>query len=122
METTERRIGIMRTLCRRRHETISNLAREFGVSKRTIARDIEYLSRTEPIYTQVGRYEGGIYVMDDYSMDRMYMSEDELHVLHKLLALADSEKLCLLEKEERDILCAIIAQYTKPNHRKDLRK
>ena len=73
MGTAERRTEIMRVLCRRRHETISNLADEFGVSTRTILRDIEVLSVMEPIYTQCGRY-GGVYVTDDYSMSRMYMS------------------------------------------------
>ena len=54
MGTAERRAEIMRILCRRRHETISNLAEEFGVSTRTIQRDVEVLSITEPIYTQYG--------------------------------------------------------------------
>ena len=43
MGTAERRTEIMRTLCRRRHETISDLADEFGVSTRTISRDTEVL-------------------------------------------------------------------------------
>ena len=50
----------------KKNETISNLAEEFGVFARTILRDVEVLSVTEPIYTQCGRY-GGIYVTDDYS-------------------------------------------------------
>ena len=36
METDERREKLLRLLCRRRHETIKNLASEFGVSERTI--------------------------------------------------------------------------------------
>ena len=79
MGTAERRTEIMRILCRRRHETISNLADEFGVSSRTILRDIEVLSITEPIYTKCGRYDGGIYVADDFVMNRMYMTDIELH-------------------------------------------
>ena len=58
MGTSERRYEIMKTLCRCRHEKMHNLAREFGVSTRTIQRDIEVLSRTEPIYTQSGKYGG----------------------------------------------------------------
>ena len=65
MGTAERRTEIMRVLYRRRHEKISNLAEEFGVSVRTILRDIEVLSATEPIYTQCGRYYGGVYIMDN---------------------------------------------------------
>ena len=112
MGTAERRTEIMRVLCRRRHETISNLADEFGVSTRTILRDIEVLSVTEPIYTQCGRY-GGVYVTDDYSMTRMYMSKNELSVLHKLAKFADEKAVCNLSMEESNLLKFIISQYTK---------
>lgn len=119
MGTAERRIEIMRVLCRRRHETIPNLAREFGVSVRTIARDIEILSAKEPIYTQCGRYGGGVYVMEDYYIDRIYMSEKELTLLRKLSALAETEAVCRLTGEEYSLLKIIIFQYTKPNNRKE---
>lgn len=114
MGTVERRMNILRTLCRRRHETIPNLACEFGVSKRTILRDIEMLSATAPIYTQCGRHGGGVYVMENYSMDRMYMHESELEVLHKLEALAEQGTVCNLNKREKEVLRTIISQYTKP--------
>ena len=113
MGTAERRVEIMRILCRRRHETIPNLAEEFGVSERTILRDIDILSLTEPIYTQCGRYGGGVYVTDDYSMDRMYMSTEELSILHKLSKYADEKALCELSAEENKLLKSIISQYTK---------
>ena len=118
MGTAERRTEIMRVLCRRRHETIFNLAEEFGVSTRTILRDIEVLSVTEPIYTQCGRY-GGVYVTDDYSMTRMYMSENELSVLHKLSKFADEKTVCDLSMEENNLLKFIISQYTKQKNRKE---
>ncbi len=114
MGTAERRNEIMRILCRRRHETVSNLASEFGVSERTILRDIEVLSSSEPIYTQCGRYGGGVYVIDNYQMDRMYISQNELAVLHKLSSLADKRDICSLDGNERRLLDSIILQYTKP--------
>ena len=114
MGTAERRAEIMRILCRRRHETISNLAEEFGVSTRTIQRDIEILSITEAIYTRCGRYDGGIYVLDDYVMDRMYMTERELSVLHKLANFVKNKSACDLSKDEVKVLNHIISQYTKP--------
>ena len=43
MGTAERRSRILRALCRRRHDTMTNLATEFGVSVRTIMRDIDAL-------------------------------------------------------------------------------
>ena len=119
MGTAERRTEIMRILCRRRHETISNLAEEFGVSTRTILRDIEVLSITEPIYTQCGRYGGGVFVTDDYVMNRMYMSDKELTLLHKVASFAESNSICELEEDEYRLLKTIISHYTKPNCRKE---
>lgn len=113
MGTAERRTEIMRILCRRRHETISNLAEEFGVSERTILRDIETLSLTEPIYTQCGRYGGGVYVDDGYKPDRMYMRSDELEILNKLLKSSENKSVCELSNSEIGILQNIITQYTK---------
>ena len=118
MGTAERRAEIMRILCRRRHETISNLAEEFGVSNRTIQRDVEALSVSEPIYAQCGRYDGGVYVMDDYVMNRMYMTDSEIDVLHKLLSSAKNKSICNLSEDEMKILDHIISCYTKPKGKK----
>lgn len=104
----------MRILCRRRHETVSRLAEELGVSARTVQRDIETLSLTEPIYTQCGRYGGGVYVMDGYVKDRMYMRESEIAVLRKLARFAENRSVCRLAPEELSELAGIISLYTKP--------
>lgn len=113
MGAAERRQEIMRVLCRRRHETVKNLSFEFGVSERTILRDIEALSITEPIYTQCGRYDGGVYVTEGYKMDRMYMTDGELTVLNKLLRTARQGSVCNLSADETKILEMLISQYTK---------
>ncbi len=110
--TAERRKEIMIALCRRRHDTVNNLAFEFGVSARTIRRDIEVLSLKEPIYTRMGRYGGGIYVMDGYYIDRMYISDDESEVLVKVFNYAVSQGA--LDSNEIQILRHIIEKYTKP--------
>lgn len=119
MGTAERRAEIMRVLCHRRHETVSNLASEFGVSQRTILRDIEVLSLTEPIYTQRGKYGGGVYVTECFSMTRMYMSEAELAVLQKVSDCIDVNEICTLGDSERLVFKNIISQYTKPIYRKE---
>lgn len=112
METSERRMEIMRTLCKLRYETVENLAFKFGVSERTVRRDIEALSRNNPIYTLSGRYKGGVYVMEGYTMDRMYMNGSELNVLRKL---ADTEQVKnILTIDEQKILKSIIMYYAKP--------
>lgn len=113
MGTSERRNEIVRVLCRRRHETITNLALEFGVSERTIQRDIDALSMTVPIYTQCGRYGGGVYIQDTYRMDRMYMTDREINVLKKLEQAAQSY-LSILTTEESLTLSSIISLYEKP--------
>lgn len=117
MGTAERRYEILKILCRRRYETIRNLASEFGVSMRTVQRDIEALSRTEPIYTQFGKYGGGVYVVEGYSMDRMYMKDSELDVLQKLYIAADKYE-DLLTTDEKNLLKSLISQYSKPNTKK----
>ena len=112
--TAERRSEIMKILCRRRSETVRNLALELGVSERTIRRDIEILSLHEPIYTQPGRYGGGVYVEESYSMSRMYMAKEEIDVLHKLCDMAAKQSPCILGDDEMRILHSIITIYKKP--------
>ena len=104
MDTVERRGELVKTLCRRRYERVENLAADFGVSERTIRRDIEALSRTVPIYTQSGRYGGGVYVAEGFTMDRMYMTDRELR----------GRRTVAPTSEDRAVLDAIITQYTRP--------
>lgn len=111
--TAERRSKLMKILCLHRSETVRSLASELGVSERTIRRDVEILSLTEPIYTQSGRY-GGVYVQEGYSLARIYMAEDELSVLHKLADIADKQDICNLDDQEKKLLHSIISTYTKP--------
>lgn len=120
MGTAERRNEIMRILCWRRCETINNLANEFSASKRTISPDIEVLSLTEPIYTKQGKYGGGVYVTEGFSITRMYMNDAELAVFQKLADSCDAEAVCELDTTERLILKNIISQYTKPTTKKGI--
>lgn len=117
MGTAERRHEIMKILCRRRYETMHNLASEFGVSVRTIQRDIEVLSLTEPLYTKCGKYGGGVYIVDGYSMNRMYMTNEEINVLQKLY-ITSGRNLGLLTDEEKSLLGYIISQYSGPKNKK----
>lgn len=116
MGTAERRNAILKVLCRRRYETVGNLAAEFEVSERTIRRDIEILSYTEPIYTQSGRHAGGVYVVDGYHPDRMYMSEEEIAILQKIKDEASRSNSCLLLPGEEKTLERMIRNYAKPKN------
>ena len=113
MGTAERRYEILKILCRRGHETIENLASELAVSDRTIRRDIEVLGMSYPIYTQTGKYNGGVYVMEGFSLERMYMSDTELDVLKKLYVIAQ-ENATVLTMQELFVLNSIISTYSKP--------
>jgi len=42
--TSERRIETIKYLCRKRRATMAEISKEFGVSVRTVKRDIDYLS------------------------------------------------------------------------------
>lgn len=57
--------------------TAPELARKFEVSVRTIYRDIDSLSGAGiPIYTETGR-NGGIYLRDNFVLDKVVLSEQE---------------------------------------------
>ena len=71
---TERRMEIIKVLCKRRSETMENLAEEFGVTSRTIRNDIDYLSLSYPIETVRGRYGGGVKIIGDFDLDRKYLT------------------------------------------------
>ena len=65
--------------------TALELAEKFEVSVRTIYRDIDALSGAGiPIYTETGR-NGGIYLMNDFVLDKAVLSEEEKQEI--LLAL-----------------------------------
>lgn len=109
MGNAERQNQLMNILCGRRYETIEHLAEELGVSTRTIRRDITELSRTEPIYTQAGRYGGGVYVMEGYRRDRLYLANEEIAFLQKL-----QEGQANLTARDRATLQGLISKYSKP--------
>lgn len=114
MGTAERRNEIMRILCRRRYEKITNLAFELGVCPKTIQRDIGVLSLTEPIYTQTGRYGGGVYVVEGYHIDRIYMSDKESKLLWKILHTLRYDQTVELTSAELEQFEHIVEDYTKP--------
>lgn len=121
MDSFNRRFKILQKLCQRRKDTSVNLAEEFKVSERTIQRDIFELIRVAPLYTEFG-YGGGIFVTDTYKMDRMYMDNDELAILNKLLMKELNNSDSILSEEEKVILSKMISDYTKPVNKKVIRR
>lgn len=82
---------IIYILLEKENVTAKELAEHFGVSVRTIYRDIDVLSRSNiPIYTNQGK-GGGINLLDNFILDKSLISEDEQNQI--LFALQSLEKL-----------------------------
>ena len=115
MKPTERRMSMIQYLCYARHSKLEDLASIYKVSKRTIQRDILEISPFIPLDPRAGRYDGGIYVLSEYRMDRMYMTTDEIDLLCKIQAAIDSSSIIHLNDEEYSIFKTLIKTYTKPS-------
>ena len=103
MAPNERRMAIYQALCARRQDTVDNLAHEFGVSEKTIRRDVEELMCSFPIETVRGRYGGGVKVADWYHHPhRNILSQEQQTVLIQLLDKADESQ----QKVLRELLAA----------------
>ena len=111
MNTTDRRYEIVKILCKRRYDTVSNFANEINVSTRTIRRDIEVLCLHIPIYTQRGKF-GGIFLLDNYFHNNTYMTDTEIAILQKIVNINSFENI--LSKDEVEICRSIINKYAKP--------
>lgn len=86
----DRLIGILSLLLQRDKMTMPELAEHFEVSKRTILRDIDDLSRAGiPICTTQG-VGGGVRIMDGYRMDRTVLTSKDLQMILAGLRSLDS--------------------------------
>ena len=98
----------MRILTARRRETMSRLADEMGVSRRTILRDVETLTLDYPIETSTGG-DGCIKVADWYHPHRCIFSRDQEEVLSQLLSISD--------EHQANVLRQLLAEYGSPKMR-----
>ncbi len=96
MEKVERLISIIMILLRKEIVPSREFAQLFGVTKRTILRDMETLSLSNiPIYAVAGAH-GGYGIMDTYKMDKRLLSSADLE--HILTALGGLEQILLSEE------------------------
>ena len=82
--------------------TAPELAEKFEVSVRTIYRDIDALSGAGiPIYAKAGR-NGGIYLMNDFILDKAVLTEEEkreiLIALHSINSAGNIDNSPILQK------------------------
>lgn len=86
----DRLIGIITTLQQKKIVTAPYLAEKFEVSRRTINRDIEDICKAGiPIVTTQG-VNGGISIMDGFSLDTTVFTEQELAAIFTGLKSLDS--------------------------------
>ena len=110
MGTAERRLELLKHLCRVRKTSMTQLAEKFGVYIRTIQRDIYEIEATfhAPIGVTQGQYDGGVSIVGDYTFDRIYMCDEELKLLTKIHSMVSYK---LIDKE---MFFQIIKKYSKP--------
>ena len=101
----DRRQDMLEHLSDCRQDTIENLMHRYNVSRSTVKRDIEILSRTAPIYTVQGN-GGGVRVMDGYYCSRRYLRPEQEALLNKL---SDG-----LQPEDMKVMQSILAAFAKP--------
>ena len=98
-------------LCCVRYAKISELSERFGVSKKTIARDVFEIEILYHVTLDLkrGRYGGGVYVKDNSSFVRMYLYVEEIELLIKLQELTEN----IITHEESQMLSQMIRNYQK---------
>lgn len=99
MTANERRMEILERLSMTRHDSIDNIAFEFGKNRRTIERDIETLTLSYPIYTTKGT-GGGVHVVDGWYIGRKYLKPQQKALLEQLSETLTGEEA----KTMREIL------------------
>ena len=102
----ERKKEILSILSQKRKTTYAEIAREFGVSTKTIQMDIEELILVHPIETSRGR-NGGVWLPDGYYPHSMKMTVEQTSLCRKLAA-----QLSGLDSE---VMKSILAQFGRKN-------
>ena len=104
-ETAERRIRIIKYLCKCRETTVEHLACRYGVSERTIRRDLLTLSLNHPIEMRQGK-GGGVYIMDGYRLGVKYLNENQEKLIRDCAENAD--------EKDKEVFESILMDFCKP--------
>ncbi len=108
MSLAERRQELLEVLCRRRHDTYDNLARDFNVSKMTIRRDIAALMCSYPIETVHGGRHGCVKVMDGFYLHHQNRDQKTLNAKQTALLKRLGGQL---SGDDLDTLNSILVQF-----------
>lgn len=88
---------------------MENLAQECGVSRLTIWRDIQDLSREYPIFTSKGN-GGGVYLAQWFLLSQKYLNTYQEEGLKKMLPKVDVE--------DREIIESVLEDFARPGNQK----
>ena len=107
MNKEERKKKISKIIYLKGHVRIKDLSDFLCVSERTIERDIIELSNENfPLYTQTGRYNGGIYLMKREICGTLFAKE--LDLLKKIEKAIEEKRVIILTSEEESYLKMMI--------------
>lgn len=96
MTSKQRQHAIIEVLSSGRKVTMRELAEQFGVSRRTIRLDIDYLSKLYKLEITKGR-NGGVRMVEPPDLNHKRLSTKQQSVLEKLQATASKEDGCVLQ-------------------------
>lgn len=101
MPPDERRRQIIERLAVRKHDTMQNLASEFGVSWFTVYRDIQTLSLSYPIFTSRGNH-GGVFFMESMIPYHRFLNAEQSSLLKKLKPTLPESEQAIIQSILRD--------------------
>ena len=110
----ERRKRLAEILLNRRYEKTYNLAFELGVSPKTIQRDLIEINGVIPIWSKAGRYDGGIYVLGDFSTRKRHLKHNEMRVLIKIKEFIDDNPTGSFDEADALLIEMMIEKYSNP--------
>lgn len=105
--TADRRMEILDVLIQRRFVKIDELANEFGVSRRTVIRDVQVLSCSHPILTETGP-AGGVKIAEGYRLGMRYLNDEQKSLLEKLSETLTGNELATMQ--------SILKTFSKPTN------
>lgn len=97
LSPTERRMKVLSVICKKRHIVVADLAKEFGVSSRTIRRDIKDLSLSYPLESISGKYGGGVKVNDNFHWNKTYLNTEQIDLLEELSRHLPTREVVIIE-------------------------
>lgn len=106
--TSDRRLAIRDFISDKRHTTISELMREFDISKSTVLRDLDAITATTSFYATQGN-GGGIHATDGWYASSRYLTAEQEALLSRL---SDG-----LQTEDRKVMESILAAFGQPKTR-----